>query len=929
MDLVLDAYEAADRDESIAGQRWTIEHAFIGRADHLPRLKKLDVAISAQDHLYLAGPSLVKYWGRERAFLTTPVRMYLDAGLLVSAGTDAAVVPYPPLWTIYHFVTRDTLSGGVMGAEQRITREEAIRLSTINNARLMFDEARKGSIETGKLADLIVLSDDILSAPAERIRDANVTDDRGRRKGGIRTMKRRTLLQLLGSLAAALSRPGRLFAQAAPLGPSDEARVRAIAEVVLPDEIGAAGRDAAVKSFLGWVSDYRADAETDHGYGFTRLRRTGPSPAAHYAEQLNALDDEARKRGRSFVDLPVADRQSVLEAAITAAKVERLPATAGRRPHRHRSHGVVLPEHRSERPLLSLADRPRHVPCARRIQRAAGAAPDGRPVMPTFECDVCIVGGGISAALLSQKVSELRPGASIIVVEAGDRLFDLKKRMLDRQRSMAYGENPWPGDYVEDQSAQGVISRTMAVGGSALHWGGVTNRFSQEDLRLKSMYGLAADWPIEWAELERYYCEAERRIGVSAENGPFPEDKPSQPYPMPVMPLSWNLLQLKAWAEKSGVPFGPTPQAKNTVPYDGRSECKRCNTCEICPTGARYSPDETFRRLLAAKKIQLHDRTLVRRLVTAEGGGSTPAIVSAEARHRDRPDEPVEYRARTFVVAAGYCWSPHLLLASRSSRFPAGLANRTGNVGRYMAGHAFIQAQIELDAEIYPGINDQHSLQSRQFFRCATDKPFVRHDFRIWESASGRDPRLKGADGKIQFGNALLADWRARAKRGAARVRMYYDVHPSADSTLTLDPEAKNRYGDPLPKIVHRLDAATEARLPETKRHLTSLFAQLAKEHNGKILATSEGNYLDHPAGGCRMGTDPATSVCDSFGRTHDHRNLFVVGSPDAANGRLHERHADLRGAHAAVGQRGREIDLIRCAQVRRVLERNDRQEVE
>lgn len=500
--------------------------------------------------------------------------------------------------------------------------------------------------------------------------------------------------------------------------------------------------------------------------------------------------------------------------------------------------------------------------------------------MPTFECDICIVGGGISAALLSQKVSELRPGTSIIVVEAGDRLFDLKKRLLDRQRSMAYGENPWPGDYVEDQSAQGVISRTMAVGGSALHWGGVTNRFSQEDLRLKSMYGLATDWPIEWAELERYYCEAERRIGVSAENGPFPEDKPSQPYPMAVMPLSWNLLQLKAWAEKSGIPFWATPQAKNTVPYDGRSDCKRCNTCEICPTGARYSPDETFRRLLAAKKIHLHDRTLVRRLVPAETGGATPTIVSAEARHRDRPDDPVEYRARTFVVASGYCWSPHLLLASRSSRFPNGLANRTGQVGRYMAGHAFIQAQIELDAEIYPGINEQHSLISRQFFRCATDKPFVRHDFRIWESASGRDPRLKGADGTLLMGNAMLADWRARTRRGAARVRMYYDVHPSADSTLTLDPEAKNRYGDPLPKIVHRLDAATEARLPQTKQHLTNLFAQLAKEHNGRILSTNEGNYLDHPAGGCRMGTDPATSVCDSFGRTHDHRNLFVVGSP-------------------------------------------------
>jgi predicted amidohydrolase YtcJ len=175
MDLVLDAYEAADRDRSIAGRRWTIEHAFIGRADHLPRLKKLEVAISAQDHLYLAGPSLVKYWGRERAFLTTPVRMYLEYGLLVSSGTDAPVVPYPPFWTMYHFVTRDTLTGGVMGAEQRISREQALRLATIDNARLMFDESRTGSIETGKLADLVALSDDILSGPAERIRDAHVT----------------------------------------------------------------------------------------------------------------------------------------------------------------------------------------------------------------------------------------------------------------------------------------------------------------------------------------------------------------------------------------------------------------------------------------------------------------------------------------------------------------------------------------------------------------------------------------------------------------------------------------------------------------------------------------------------------------------------------------------------------------------------------
>jgi predicted amidohydrolase YtcJ len=171
---VLDAYEKANREGSIAGRRWTVEHAFIGRQDQIARLKKLDVAIAAQNHLYLAAPSLVKYWGRDRAALTTPVRSYLEAGLLVSSGTDSPVVPYPPLWTIYHFVTRDTMTGGVVGAEQKISRQEALRLATINNARLMFAEGVTGSIEPGKFADLVVLSDDILTSREDRIRDAEV-----------------------------------------------------------------------------------------------------------------------------------------------------------------------------------------------------------------------------------------------------------------------------------------------------------------------------------------------------------------------------------------------------------------------------------------------------------------------------------------------------------------------------------------------------------------------------------------------------------------------------------------------------------------------------------------------------------------------------------------------------------------------------------
>src|SRR3954470_8973653 len=394
------------------------------------------------------------------------------------------------------------------------------------------------------------------------------------------------------------------------------------------------------------------------------------------------------------------------------------------------------------------------------------------------ESDVCIVGGGISAAMLAEKLSELKPGLAITIVEAGSRIFDVENRARYRARSLDYGENAWPGDFIEDQAGAGIISRTMAVGGSALHWGGVTNRFSAEDLTLASRYGLAADWPIEWPDLERHYCEAERRLGVSGEPQRLPEDTRSEPYPMAGMPLSYNLGVLKAWAEKSGIPFQGTPQAKNTQPYGGRAACLRCNTCEICPTGARYSPDFTFKQLLASGKVTLHDQTLVRRLLKSADG---KRIESAHAVSRARDGEATEYRARTFVLASGYAWSPHLLLLSE-------VANSSGLVGRYMAGHAFIGAQIELDARLYPGMNEQHSLISRHFFRCATDVPFVRHDLRVWESSAGRDPRLKDGNGTLLLGDALLQDWRARMVRGAARVRAYYDVHPSADSALTLDP---------------------------------------------------------------------------------------------------------------------------------------------
>jgi predicted amidohydrolase YtcJ len=174
IDQVLAGYEAANAERSIAGKRWAIEHGFLPRDEQFAKMKSLELVVTVQDHLYLAGPVLVRYWGPQRAGWVTPVRAYLDHGVRAAAGTDSPVVPYPPLWTMYHFVTRDTISGGVLGPDQKITRAEALRLSTLDNAYLTFEEKTKGSIEAGKLADFVVLGEDILTAPERRIEQMKV-----------------------------------------------------------------------------------------------------------------------------------------------------------------------------------------------------------------------------------------------------------------------------------------------------------------------------------------------------------------------------------------------------------------------------------------------------------------------------------------------------------------------------------------------------------------------------------------------------------------------------------------------------------------------------------------------------------------------------------------------------------------------------------
>jgi predicted amidohydrolase YtcJ len=171
IDTVVDAYEEVNQETSLGPLRWTVMHIFLPTQESLEKMKDMEILSTAQDHPVLLGQNMVNYWGTDRASYAIPIRTLLDEGIMTGGGTDAPVLPANPFVSMWWMVARDTLAGETLGPEQAITREEALRLYTIDSAYTQFAEEETGSIEVGKLADLVVLSEDILTVPDENIKD--------------------------------------------------------------------------------------------------------------------------------------------------------------------------------------------------------------------------------------------------------------------------------------------------------------------------------------------------------------------------------------------------------------------------------------------------------------------------------------------------------------------------------------------------------------------------------------------------------------------------------------------------------------------------------------------------------------------------------------------------------------------------------------
>ena len=313
--------------------------------------------------------------------------------------------------------------------------------------------------------------------------------------------------------------------------------------------------------------------------------------------------------------------------------------------------------------------------------------------MPVHETDICIIGGGITSAMLAEKLPSFARASRSPSSRPADRSSTRRTAAATANARSTYGEHPWHDDYIEDQQADGIISMTMAVGGWRCTGAARATGSPRRTCGSSRCTAWPTDWPIAWDELEtlllRGGAAAQRERRAEPASGGSALGAVSAAGPIP---LSYNLQMLKAWAEQSGIKFSPLPMARNLTPFGGRGACCVYDTCgEVCPSGARYSPDFTFRQLIAAEED---------RAARSDAGAAAGARRTAldDRRRAGRPSGSAGRsdrvpRAGRSCVASGYCWSSHLLLLSANARFPNGLANRSGLVGRYMNGHTFISAR--------------------------------------------------------------------------------------------------------------------------------------------------------------------------------------------------------------------------------------------
>ncbi len=511
--------------------------------------------------------------------------------------------------------------------------------------------------------------------------------------------------------------------------------------------------------------------------------------------------------------------------------------------------------------------------------------------------DVIVIGTGAGGGMAIKTLCAA--GLKVCALNAGRLLdpakdfrqhrqpYDLKFRGFDsparRAKSVGYMDSEyvspdvWEHDiaYSTAEGTSWTWPRCNGVGGKTNFWGRSSARMAAIDFKAASRDGYDVDWPVSYDDIAPYYTRVEEMIGVAS----TVQNRPSNPDGKYIDPMRFRCIDyiLEAGAKKSGVPYLPDRIAQLTQAHNGHPACHYCGNCtEGCDVGAFFSSPYFFLpQAHATGNLELRTNAVAREVLVDSDGRARGVAYVNRITHQE-----IEVYAKAVIVAASCVTTSQIMLNSKSSHWPTGIANSSGQLGKNLCDHMYGTSGFGYLPQMLgqPSFPDNVStatiawLPRWQNLDNPKQEKFIR-GYSIYPGG-GCDQFPSYYDDIEGFG----ATYRTEIKRRYPTPANFTIQAPSqrSDSNFVdIDPEKKDIFGIPQVRIHFRWDENTLKMWEHGKQVCEEIFHNMGGVYQGHGRPESPGWSL-HETGTCRMGNDPKRFVTNRFGQTHDVPNLFA-----------------------------------------------------